>query len=510
MHSFKQIIAGALLLLAAVQAIEAQTDSFLCQTITLPAKSMHTQFADLNGRGRFDLLAVDSVGKRLLIYRQRADGFTSAPDQILELPPDTAWIAPARVEATVDDASSARSARAGTAVAAPLAMRAVPTTKDGRANFDLLVSTATGLVYYRQDNGAFEAKPCLLFKANQIFTGDNSPTLFAAFTNAAIPVISDAQAWLYRRNEQLEWTSGPPMLLRAEHGNWSGSRNGWSGWSVGPNAARTLRVERRYLSRPEQSVNYTPENDGIARLIATLKKTAAPGMPPETTQVDLEGDGRKDLVVWQVTVQSYRTDFYIFLRSADGRLSELPTQILHCRGTPISINSAWTPIADLKNDGKYELVLLEPDFIVTSIGGLVDLALTRGVKLAITVRSFSHGAFARTAETAVSFKALFSVYGSWEWPFLICGDFNGDGRPDLLVKRSATQWEIYYSTGEGRWFEPQPGMTFELPGQSYFERRYFDVIDLNGDGRSDIVSHDLDDARIFIFLTQPENPKGNP
>ena len=480
MFSFKSIIASALLLLGAVQAIGAETDSFLCQTITLPTKGMNTRFADLNGGGRFDLLAVDSFGKQLLIYRQRADGFTNTPDQIIDLPPQTGWIAPARVGATV----AARQRR--------------PTG----TNFDLLVSTATGMVYYRQVGGAFEAKPRVLFKADQVFTANTSPNLLRAFTNAAIPVMSATQAWLYRRNDQLEWTSSPPMLLEAQHGNWSGYLNGWSGWYMGPDAGRTLKVEQRYLSRPEPGVTYMPENDGIAKLIATLKKNAPSSLPPGTTQVDLDGNGRKDLVVWQSSVQAYHTDVYVFLRGADGQLPERPTQILHCRGVPIYINSAWTPIADLKNDGRYELVLLEPDFIVTSIGGLVDLALTRGVKLAITVRTFSHGEFARTAETAVSFRALFSIYGSWEWPFLIRGDFNGDGRPDLIVKRSATQWEIYYSTGEGHWFEPQPSMTFELPGQSYFERRYFDTTDINGDGRSDIVSHDLDDPRIFILLTK--------
>ncbi len=283
--------------------------------------------------------------------------------------------------------------------------------------------------------------------------------------------------------------------------------NGWSEWTIGPDAARTLNVERSFLSRPEPNSSYKPENDGIAKLISTLKKAGLPGQPPQTTEVDLDGDGRKDVVIWQVTYQSFRTDFYVFLRGADGRLPERPTQILHCRGLPIPVNSTWTrsPIADLSGNGKYELVLLEPDFIVTSIGSLVDMALTRGTKFAISVRTFNHGIFARSGDTAASFRVQLSLYGSWEWPFLICGDFNGDGRPDLIVMRSATQWEVYFSTSDGHWFEPQPAMTFELPAQGYFERRYLEISDLNGDRRADIVSHDLDDPRIFILLTRPEN-----
>jgi len=55
------------------------------------------------------------------------------------------------------------------------------------------------------------------------------------------------------------------------------------------------------------------------------------------------------------------TDVYVFLRGADDKLPERPTQILHCRGIPIPIGSTFrsSPIADLKGDGTYELVLME-------------------------------------------------------------------------------------------------------------------------------------------------------
>lgn len=267
MRAFKLnplIAAAALLLFLAIPAIGAETDGFLSQTITLPAKGMSTCFVRLKSGGRSDLLAVDSIGNQLLIYRQRATGFVTAPDQIIELPPNTAWIAPA-----VDSAGSVLAARERRPASG--------------TNFDLLVSTATGLVYYRQDGGVFEPKPRPLLKANQVFTGDNSPVLLTAFTNAAIPIISATQAWLYQRNNELEWTSGPPMLLRPEHGNWRGSRNGWSGWSMGPDAARTLKVQRHYRSRPQPPVTYMPENDGIAKLISTLKKNgSASESSPET------------------------------------------------------------------------------------------------------------------------------------------------------------------------------------------------------------------------------------
>jgi hypothetical protein len=90
------------------------------------------------------------------------------------------------------------------------------------------------------------------------------------------------------------------------------------------------------------------------------------------------------------------------------------------------------------------------------------------------------------------------------WPFMIQGDFNGDGRPDLLVRRSDTQWSIYCSTTDGRWFAPQPAMTFDVPAHGFME-----IQDLNGDELSDIIWHEWDQPSLSIFMSPPRPAKGN-
>jgi len=498
-------IAACLLAFLAANSLGAEANSFLCQTITLPAKALPARFADLDHNGRCDLLAVDAVAGQLLIYRQRASGFANAPDQTLALPPQTAWIAPYSVA--------------------------------GRTNRDLLISTATGLVYFRQTGGVFESAPRPLIHADQVFGNDDSPNLLPFLTNAALPVISATQAWLYLRNEASatppvgdevtsrghevtsratadlrnearSWTSGPPMALNVTRNSWSGSRNAWT---LGLNSSYTLDLQQSLRSRPDEAAGEPAENDTLAKLLAEMKK-AGPWNQPQLTRVDLNQDGRLDLILWQVVPDSFRTEVYVFLRGADGLLPERPTQVLHCRGVPFPVGStqAASPIADLRGDGASELVLLEPDVMIVSASSLVDLALSRGMDVALTIRSFHHGAFSHNPEASVPLTVNLSWYGSRQWPLFIYGDFNGDGRPDLVVQRSSTQWAIIFSTNDGHWFQPLPAMTFEIPMPGYFERRYFDIADLNGDGRSDIVSHDLDDPRIFIFLTQPNHPKVNP
>src|SRR5580698_7632402 len=94
----KHFVVANLLTVLASRSPAAETGGFLCQTVTLPAKNMQTRFADLNKDGRFALLALDPLAKQLLVYRQGALGFKNTPDQVINLPSDTAWVAPYAVE----------------------------------------------------------------------------------------------------------------------------------------------------------------------------------------------------------------------------------------------------------------------------------------------------------------------------------------------------------------------------------------------------------------------------
>jgi len=83
-----------------------------------------------------------------------------------------------------------------------------------------------------------------------------------------------------------------------------------------------------------------------------------------------------------------------------------------------------------------------------------------------------------------------------EWPLFILGDFNGDGRPDFLFRRSETQWNVFFSAADGRWFEPQPALTFDAPRNGSIE-----INDLNGDGLSDIIWREPENSRLTIFMS---------
>jgi hypothetical protein len=480
LQSAGRIFGLVLLIFYTVNAGRADPVELSRQVITLPANAGEPLFVDIEGNGRCNLLVIDTVEKKLLSYRQRPSGFTNSPDQVIPLPPQTAWVAPCDV--------------------------------DAHPGLELLMSTATGLFYYRQNAGLFESERHPLIEVSQGFTNYDLPTLTLLTTNPArrdgtndlIPVISAGQAVLYHRNSAYEWSPGPQLALDVKQTAWHFNRYLWRDlWALGPNPAHSLDVEQSFRAKPEPDKE--PENEAIRKIIADMKKNAT-ASPPQLDRVDVDGDGREDLVLWQAGGKlDFKTDVYIFLRDADQKLPEQPTQVLHCRGFPIPIGSTRrrSPVHDLDGNGACELVLLEIKTRIISESGLVEMVVSHGLDWALTIRSFHHGAFSRSPDASELVKGILPSEVLAGWPFLVQGDFNGDGRLDLLVRRSDTQWNIFCSTTDGHWFAPQPAMTFEVPARGVIE-----IKELNGDGLSDIIWHEWDKPNLSIFMSPPRQAKG--
>ena len=148
---------------------------------------------------------------------------------------------------------------------------------------------------------------------------------------------------------------------------------------MGPNPAHYLHVYQSLRAKPEPKWNQEPENDTIRKILDDMKK-AGKANPPEIDRVDVDGDGREDLVLWQLKGNpALKTDVYIFLRGADEQLPEQPTHVLHCRGFPFPFGPKheWSPMHDLNGDGVCELVLLELKTSIFSASGGFEIMLAR-------------------------------------------------------------------------------------------------------------------------------------
>ena len=476
----RAVMSGFVMLLTLLAACTGQAApvQLTRQVLTLPAGAGMPIFGDIDGDGRLDLLVIDQSENKLLSYHQGANGFASSPDQTMALPPQTGWVALCDV--------------------------------DAHPGMELLMSTATGVFYSRQNGGRFEPERHTLIEANQVFTKDSHPILITlntnnTWTNDMIPVISAGQTVLYRRDANYVWSPEPPIALTAKHTGWSVSREQRRNpWAVGENYAYNLSIQQSYQARPQDD-DQKPENEAIRKIFEDMKKDS-PEADVTMDLMDVDGDGRKDVVLWKVSGKwDFRTDFYIFLRGADGKLPDRPTQVLHGRGLPIPLGNEfhWSPLGDLNGDGVCELVLLEFKTSATSVSGALETALSHGLDWGLTIRSFRHGGFPGSAEASLPITMILPAEMLQEWPIFIKGDFNGDGRPDVLTRRTETQWNIFLSTADGQWFAPQPAITFETPAQGYMTVR-----DLNGDGLADIFWYEPDDNRISIFMSPTNLAKG--
>jgi hypothetical protein len=297
------------------------------------------------------------------------------------------------------------------------------------------------------------------------------------------------------------------MTLDKKQTVWQPGRQWWGEqWSLGANPAHSLRVQRSFRAMPNPLRVEEPDNEAVRKLIDDIKKDSPPDVS-RMARVDLDGDGREDLVLWHVGGGriDFKTDISVFLRGPDQKLPERPTQILHCRGIPIPTGSTFaaSPVVDLKGDGKYELVLLDLKPTILSYSGAVEMALSHGLDWLLTIRLFHQGAFSRSPDASVPLTGILPAEIMNEWPVFIQGDFNGDGRPDLFFRRSETRWNIFFSTNDARWFVPEPAMTFDAAGQAYLE-----IKDLRGDGLSDIIWHNLDQPALSIFMSPSHLAKG--
>lgn len=86
--------------------------------------------------------------------------------------------------------------------------------------------------------------------------------------------------------------------------------------------------------------------------------------------------------------------------------------------------------------------------------------------------------------------ALASTSGVLTFPTgyhkVFTGDFNGDSKTDLLTWNSNSNWEIAYSKGLNNGFTTT---AITIPGNPNESEFSYDIIDLNGDNKSDIFIH---------------------
>ena len=453
---------------------------FKRQVITMspdPSWLTGSRLMDIDNDGLTDLLAVVPLERKLQVFRQQKSGFTTTPDQTIALPDQTAWIGSYDV--------------------------------DAHPGTELVLSTAGGLVYLRQNNGVFEPSPRSLIEAQQVFL-EEYPRIMAEpdtskDVNAFIPVVFADHAVLYEKDEGNQWHPGRVVDLHVAQSRWQREH---LDWMAGSNPSQTMFIRTQFRTDKDRGRmdEEKAENAAIQKWIDEIRADAEWAIPGVKRQ-DVNGDGREDFVLWRSRRGdlNQKTIVLIFLRDRNGRLGEQPTHLLRGSGVPIHVNreQGISPMWDLDGDGKCELILVALKTRVTSWSSLVDIALSGGVDWIFAVRSGRDSDYSGGPDFQMDITSRTPSDRSVEWMFQIVGDFNGDGREDILLERTSDQYDVYFSDTDTGFFRKEPPMSFKAPVDAWTH-----IADLNGDGISDFFVQERRVTRITMFLSQFGKQKG--
>ena len=197
--------------------------------------------------------------------------------------------------------------------------------------------------------------------------------------------------------------------------------------------------------------------DGTFQAVVTY---GSGGVYPQSVAVaDVNGDGKPDLVVASLCGSSLKCgNVGVLLGNGDGTFQSV---VSYSSGAQSAESVA---VADVNRDGKADIVIanycLDPNVCA---GGAVGVLLGNG-----------DGTF----QAAVNYDSG----GSWARSVAV-GDFNGDGKPDVVVTNTGSPATVgvLLGNGDGTF---QAAVTY---GLGRIEADSVAVADVNGDGKPDLV-----------------------
>jgi len=484
----------SLTLLCAVPLFAAEPANYVRVTLNLPAPLMELVAEDLDGDGLKDIAAFCvSANKRsapirtvAVFYQDKGGSFPSNPDQ--------AWTLDIR--AAVFDVGSV--------------------SAGGKKAIGFMATD--GLYAYLPEGRSYSTSPSQVVKAETVFAqpdGMNLPrwpffvdTAGSGPEMALVPTIN--HLYVYTRNGAgYRQTDSLPLTVRTEFSE---------GMAISAEAPLTLShrlpvVNAFGYNQPSGSdlfVTWEDNADVWLRNNGGYQDRPAlsfrPGLVDRTKRdtvenasvqaTDLDGDGRKDLLVTKLTggMAQAKSLVFIYIRKKDGTFPQRPDQTIITEGV------VGPDAADVNGDGRKDILLPS---IKVGIRNFINMLTSKQIHMDVGVYlQDRNGRFpdSPTKEKGVDFKLDVSKLGKNSRPVMQTGRFTKTPGLGLAVVAGDNNVNVFlpdrYSV-----FSDNPGLKLKVDAPTEMT-----AVDLNGDGVDDLVmsyKKDKDHSRsVNVFLSK--------
>lgn len=253
---------------------------------------------------------------------------------------------------------------------------------------------------------------------------------------------------------------------------------------------------------------YLQNSNGLFNLEPALIYTNTDDWRTTLAWVDINRDGRLDLIKSTISdgpslvpgLPSGKVLVAVYQADERGQIPATPAQVFR--------KSDWSgclPLVDVDGDGFMDLVL--GDIPIDSREGVRNMVTAAMVNLDLRLHFFRPGAgFSSEPDYKRRVPVYFGRNLAWspderlysDKLLSLNGDFNGDGKKDLLVRDGRNKISVYFFNSRETGFSTRADLEFSCPEQM----DWWQIRDLNGDGISDLIVKLEGQDRFRIFISQ--------
>ena len=445
---------------------------------------------DLNGDGLDDLVLLDGLDLSIF-YQNSTQGFERKPQQQFQLDGRPSLVWPARL---------------GKKAESLLMM-----TSDGVTEFDFTnqMSPPARRVIIRQKTivpDAMDETNAMYFPLSASTVGD-WPLLLVPVADGGLQIWQHQDAWREAQFITNAMVSSVTPSIKNPGYVQSFTLSLGIG-DVNHDGRDDLMVNVANGDGTETYSLYLQNTNGLFNLEPALVYTNTDDWRTTLLWSDVNRDGRLDLIKSTSSdepsfvpgLPSGKVLVAVYMADQHGKIPARPTQVFR--------KGDWSsalPMVDVDGDGYTDLVL--GDIPIDSREGARNMITAAKFDLTLRLHFFRPGAgFSNDTDYERTVPVYFGREVGWSpgdrlyYDKLISlnGDFNGDGKKDLLVRDDRGNLSVYFFNSRETGFSQRPDIEFPCPEAM----DWWQIRDLNGDGISDLIIRLKDKDLFRIFISQ--------